>query len=91
MLATWITSQLVFDGEPDELETARDELRTAIGAVGLEGYDVEALVVVTTPRLKLHDILSLSITGHGTIDHVVNDVGAPTDNNTDPSDVVSYP
>ena len=28
---------------------------------------------------------------HGTIDHVVNDVGPPTDATTDPSDVVSYP
>ena len=50
-----------------------------------------AFEVPVTPGVKLHDILSLSITNHGTIDHVVNDVGAPTDNNTDPSDVVSYP
>jgi len=50
-----------------------------------------AFEVPVTPGVKLHDILSLSITAHGTIDHVVNDVGAPTDNHTNPSDVVSYP
>ena len=44
-----------------------------------------------TPGVKLHDILSLSITNHGTIDHVVNDFGPPTDANTTPVNVVSYP
>ena len=34
-----------------------------------------AFEVPVTPGVKLHDILSLSITNHGTIDHVVNDVG----------------
>ena len=37
-----------------------------------------AFEVPVTPGVKLHDILSLSITNNGTIDHVVNDVGAPT-------------
>jgi hypothetical protein len=50
-----------------------------------------AFEVPVTPGVRLHDILSLSITNHGTIDHVVNDVGAPTDANTNPSNVVSYP
>jgi hypothetical protein len=44
-----------------------------------------------TPGVKLHDILSLSITNHGTIDHVVNDVGAPTPPDTTPVNIVSYP
>ena len=44
-----------------------------------------------TAGVKLHDLLSLSITAHGVIDHVVNDTGAPTDASTNPSDVVSYP
>ena len=35
-----------------------------------------AFEVPVTPGVKLHDILTLSITAHGTIDHVVNDVGA---------------
>jgi len=50
-----------------------------------------AFEVPVTPGVKLHDILSLSITHHGTIDHVVNDFGAPTSANTTPSNVVAYP
>jgi hypothetical protein len=50
-----------------------------------------AFEVPVAPGVKLHDLLSLSITNHGTIDHVVNDVGAPTDANTSPSNVVEYP
>jgi hypothetical protein len=50
-----------------------------------------AFEVPVTPGVKLHDILSLSITNHGTIDHVVNDYGPPTNATTSPSDVVEYP
>ena len=50
-----------------------------------------AFEVPVKPGIKLHDILSLSITNHGTIDHVVNDFGPPTSANTTPSNVVSYP
>jgi hypothetical protein len=50
-----------------------------------------AFEVPVTPGVKLHDILTLSITNHGTIDHVVNDTGAPTDADTHISPVVSYP
>jgi hypothetical protein len=50
-----------------------------------------AFEVPVTPGVKLHDILSLSITNHGTIDHVVNDFGPPTSANTTPSNVVAYP
>ena len=50
-----------------------------------------AFEVPVTPGVKLHDILTLSITNHGTIDHVVNDFGPPTDANTTPVNVVSYP
>jgi hypothetical protein len=50
-----------------------------------------AFEVPVTPGVRLHDILSLSITNHGTIDHVVNDFGPPTDANTSPSNVVEYP
>jgi hypothetical protein len=38
-----------------------------------------------------HDILDLSITNHGTIDHVVNEVGDATNANTVPVNLVSYP
>jgi hypothetical protein len=47
--------------------------------------------VPVTPGVKLHDILTLSITAHGVIDHAVNDFGPPTPPNTTPVDVVSYP
>ena len=50
-----------------------------------------AFEVPVTPGVKMHDLLSLSITAHGVIDHVINDTGAPTDAFTNPSDVVSYP
>jgi hypothetical protein len=50
-----------------------------------------AFEVPVTAGVKLHDILTLSITNHGTIDHVVNDFGPPTNANTSPVDVVSYP
>jgi hypothetical protein len=50
-----------------------------------------AFEVPVTPGVKMHDLLSLSITAHGVIDHVVNDTGAPTDAFTNPSNVVSYP
>ncbi len=50
-----------------------------------------AFEVPVTAGVKLHDILDLSITNHGTIDHVVNDFGPPTNANTTPVDVVSYP
>ena len=50
-----------------------------------------AFEVPVTPGVKLHDILDLSITNHGTIDHVVNDYGDPTSANTTTSTVVEYP
>jgi hypothetical protein len=50
-----------------------------------------AFEVPVTPGVRLHDILTLSITNHGTIDHVVNDFGPATDANTNPVNVVSYP
>jgi hypothetical protein len=50
-----------------------------------------AFEVPVTPGVRLHDILSLSITNHGTIDHVVNDVGPATNADTTPVNIVSYP
>ena len=50
-----------------------------------------AFEVPVTAGIKLHDILDLSITNHGTIDHVVNDVGPATGPNTTPVNIVSYP
>jgi hypothetical protein len=50
-----------------------------------------AFEVPVKAGIQMHDLLSLSITNHGTIDHVVNDVGDPTSPDTTPSTVVSYP
>ena len=44
-----------------------------------------------TPGVKLHGVYTVSIMNNGTIDHVVNDVGAATNANTTPVNVVSYP
>jgi hypothetical protein len=54
-------------------------------------HATRAFEVPVAPGVRLHDILSLSITNHGTIDHVVNDVGAATPPNTTPVNIVSYP
>jgi hypothetical protein len=54
-------------------------------------HATRAIEVPVRSGVKLHDILSLSITNHGTIDHVVNDVGAPTPADTSPVNIVSYP
>jgi hypothetical protein len=50
-----------------------------------------AFEVPVAAGVKLHDILDLSITNHGTIDHVVNDYGDPTSAITTTSTVVEYP
>jgi len=50
-----------------------------------------AFEVPVTPGVKLHDILDLSISNQGTIDHVVNDFGPATNATTTPVNVVSYP
>jgi len=41
--------------------------------------------------VQLHDVLTVSLGGVGTITHVVNDTGATTPSNTTPSNVISYP
>jgi hypothetical protein len=45
------------------------------------------------PGVKLHDILDLSITQQGVIDHVVNDVGPATNTvpDTTPVYIAEYP
>jgi hypothetical protein len=50
-----------------------------------------AFEVPNTSGVKLHDALTVSLGGVGTITHVVNDTGAVTASNTTPSNVVSYP
>jgi hypothetical protein len=51
-----------------------------------------AFEVPTTPGVRMHDLLTVSLNGAGTIDHVINDVGAPvTPTYQGPSTVVQYP
>jgi hypothetical protein len=48
--------------------------------------------VPDTPGVRLHDILTVSLGGVGTIDHVVNDTGAAAQgSSTIPVNIVSYP
>jgi len=55
-------------------------------------HNSHAFEVPVTSGVKLHDILDVSISGQGTIDHVVNDTGPPNNNPaTVPVDLVSYP
>jgi hypothetical protein len=54
-------------------------------------HATRAFEVPVTPGVKLHDLLDLSITRHGTFDHVVNDVGGPNNADTTPESIVSYP
>jgi len=54
-------------------------------------HNARAYEVPVTPGVQLHDILTLSISDQGTIDHVVNDTGAPTPPDTTISPVVSFP
>jgi hypothetical protein len=46
----------------------------------------------STPGVKFHDLLVISLAGNGQYEHVINDTGAPTSGtSTVPSTVVSYP
>jgi hypothetical protein len=49
-----------------------------------------AFEVPNTPRVQLHDLLTISLSA-GTITHVINDTGATTPINVVPVDIVSYP
>jgi hypothetical protein len=51
-----------------------------------------AFEVPVTPGVRFHDLLTVSLNHAGTIDHVINDTGAPvTPDIQGPSTVVSYP
>jgi hypothetical protein len=55
-------------------------------------HATRAFEVPVTPGVKLHDILTVSLGGVGTIDHVVNDTGAPAQGTkTIPVNIVSFP
>ena len=46
----------------------------------------------TRPGIAMHDLLTISLDGAGTIDHVINDTGAAAQgSSTIPVNIVSYP
>jgi hypothetical protein len=52
-----------------------------------------AFEVPDTPGVQMHDLLTINLSGPGTIDHVINDTGGPVSsaNKDTASQVVSYP
>jgi hypothetical protein len=52
-----------------------------------------AFEVPNTPGVQMHDLLTINLSGPGTIDHVINDTGGPVSsaNEDTASQVVSYP
>jgi len=55
-------------------------------------HATRAFEVPVAPGVKLHDILTVSLGGVGTIDHVVNDTGAAAQGSaTVPVNIVSFP
>jgi hypothetical protein len=52
-----------------------------------------AFEVPDTPGVQMHDLLTINLSGPGTIDHVINDTGGPVSsaNEDVASQVVSYP
>jgi hypothetical protein len=55
-------------------------------------HATRAFEVPVTPGVKLHDLLTVSLGGVGTIDHVVNDTGAAAQGSaTIPVNIVSFP
>jgi hypothetical protein len=52
-----------------------------------------AFEVPVTPGVQMHDLLTINLSGPGTIDHVINDTGGPVSsaNRDVASQVVSYP
>lgn len=55
-------------------------------------HSARGFEVPQRPGVRLHDLLTVSLNGAGTIDHVVNDTGAAvTPTYQGPSTVVSYP
>jgi len=54
-------------------------------------HAARAFEVPVTPGVRLHDILTVFLSGSGGIDHVVNDTGAAVNSTNQVSNVVNYP
>ena len=63
-----------------------------IGGTNTNINAARAFEVPDTPGVKLHDLLTVSLGGNGTISHVVNNTGATAQGTaTQPVNLVSYP
>jgi hypothetical protein len=58
---------------------------------GPEIHATRAFEAPRAPGVKLHDVLSVFLNGHGGIDHVVDDVGGPVIAANQVTNVVSFP
>jgi hypothetical protein len=58
---------------------------------GADIHATRAFEVPNTHAVKLHDILTVFLNGHGGIDHVVNDTGAAVNSTNQITNIVSYP
>ena len=58
---------------------------------GVPIHASHAFEVPVTSGVRLHDILTVFLTGSGGIDHVVNDTGAAVDSTNQVTNIVSYP
>jgi hypothetical protein len=59
--------------------------------VGPAIHAAHSFEVPVAPGVKLHDILTVFLSGNGGIDHVVNDTGAAVNATNQVTNVVSYP
>ncbi len=50
-----------------------------------------AFEVPNTPGVKFHDLVTVSLGGVGTISHIINNTGGPSNSKTTIADLVSYP
>jgi hypothetical protein len=58
---------------------------------GVSIHASRAFEVPVTSGVRLHDILTVYLSGSGGIDHVVNDTGAAVDSTNQVTNVVTYP
>jgi hypothetical protein len=58
---------------------------------GVDIHAERAFEVPDTPGVKLHDLVTVFLTGSGGIDHVVNETGAAVNSSNQVTNIVSYP
>ncbi|MCW2915069.1 MAG: coagulation factor 5/8 type protein [Actinomycetia bacterium] len=53
--------------------------------------EAHSFEVPNTPGVKFHDMVTVSLGGVGTISHVINNTGGPSNSSTNVANLVSYP